>query len=280
MSTAALVVTTYNNPRYLGVCLASFANQTSEDFDVFIADDGSKDETRAKIAELGSRLKRPVTHVWHPDDGYRKTLINNEVFRRLGDSSESQRYRVVICVDHDTIAHRRFIEDHLAAHAGRERACFMGRRVELGPELSAAITEENVARFNRGLGLSLLWLRALRRHAELGARRAHSEPASAALARPRRRAGSPGIEFLGFARAALRGERLQRGLPRLLGRGRRPFRPPSQCGRGALRIEEPRHSISSRSSPLGAVAGAPGRYRELLLDTTYRRCANGIAKAP
>ena len=32
---AAVVVTTYNNPKYLGICLKSFSNQTCRDFDIF-----------------------------------------------------------------------------------------------------------------------------------------------------------------------------------------------------------------------------------------------------
>src|ERR1700679_3018567 len=126
---AALVISTYNNPRFLGICLASFANQTSANFDIFVADDGSREETRAKIDAWRPRLRRPITHVWHADDGYRKSTINNEVLRKLGSTSRSQDYQIVICVDHDTIAHERFVEDHLNAHEGRRRACFMGRRV-------------------------------------------------------------------------------------------------------------------------------------------------------
>lgn len=150
-TTAALVVTTYNNPRVLGICLKSLSNQSSKDFDVFIADDGSTDETKRKIESLRPALGRPLQHFWHPDTGYNKSKINNTVFRELGA------YRVVICIDHDVIAHRRFIEDHLAAHAGEERLCFMGRRVDLGPALSARIDEGNVLDFNRGLRPELLW---------------------------------------------------------------------------------------------------------------------------
>jgi glycosyltransferase involved in cell wall biosynthesis len=148
---AALVITTYNNPKYLGLCLSSFSNQTSHDFDIFVADDGSKEDTRAKIEELRPTLGRPLQHFWQPDTGYNKSAINNEVFRKLGS------YDVVICVDHDIIAHHRFIEDHLAAHAGGSRVVFMGRRVELGPDLTARINEENVTSFNSRPGARLLW---------------------------------------------------------------------------------------------------------------------------
>ena len=147
---AAVVVTTYNNPRTLGICLKSLTNQTCRDFDVFIADDGSKEETRAKIERLRTLFSCRVEHFWHPDTGYRKSVINNEVFRQLAD------YPVTICVDHDVIAERHFIEDHLAIHQRYPNACFMGRRVDLGPWISARITEENVTQFNQGFSTMLL----------------------------------------------------------------------------------------------------------------------------
>jgi glycosyltransferase involved in cell wall biosynthesis len=163
---AAVVVTTYNNPRYLGICLRSFTNQTCRDFDVFVADDGSSEETRAKIESLRSGLRFRVEHVWHPDTGYKKSTINNEVFRKLGPE-----YPVVICVDHDIIAHHRFIEDHLDVHRRQARAVLMGRRVDLGRDVSEGLNEENVVEFNRGLsrelllsglrGNSLNWMRAV-----------------------------------------------------------------------------------------------------------------------
>jgi GT2 family glycosyltransferase len=150
-ASAAVVITTYNNPRVLGICLKSFSNQTSSDFDIFVADDGSTDETKAKIEALRRFIGRPIKHFWHPDQGYKKAKINNEVFRHLDG------YRTIICVDHDTIAGERFVEDHLAAHARDSRAVFMGRRVELGPKLSSQLTEENVLQFNRRPGLELAW---------------------------------------------------------------------------------------------------------------------------
>jgi GT2 family glycosyltransferase len=146
----ALVVTTYNNPQYLGLCLKSFTNQTFTDFDLFIADDGSTEETKKKIDSFNSSFINQIHHFWHPNKGFRKPEINNEVFRHLKD------YDVIVCVDHDTIAHHRFMEDHVDIHEKHPNAVFMGRRVELGPELSAKIKESNVLDFNRGFSRGLL----------------------------------------------------------------------------------------------------------------------------
>jgi GT2 family glycosyltransferase len=149
---AALVITTYNNPKYLGICLRSFTNQSSSDFDIFVADDGSKEETRKKIASYQPYFSNRIKHFWHKDDGYQKSVINNEVFKSLSDA-----YDIIISVDHDIIAHHRFVEDHIRIHENHERALFMGRRVELGPEISAKITEESVTDFNRGFNRRLFF---------------------------------------------------------------------------------------------------------------------------
>jgi GT2 family glycosyltransferase len=119
-------------------------------FDVHIADDGSGAETKAKIESLAPLFPHGIEHHWHADEGYRKAKINNDVFRKLSD------YSVVILVDGDTIAHHRFIEDHLSRHKNRPRLLFMGRRIDLSPNLSSSLSEENITAFNRGLPLSLL----------------------------------------------------------------------------------------------------------------------------
>jgi glycosyltransferase involved in cell wall biosynthesis len=152
--TVALVITTYNNPKSLELCLLSLQNQTYQNFEIFIADDGSGDETRDLLLRLKRVIPVPIYHYWHPDVGYRKAKINNNVFREL----DSKRYPVVICIDHDVILHPQFVEDHYLAHQNVNFSplLFMGRRVDLSPGLSLAITPESVQSFTRGLGLKLL----------------------------------------------------------------------------------------------------------------------------
>ncbi|MFZ5629983.1 MAG: glycosyltransferase [Spirochaetota bacterium] len=147
MKRAAVVIVTYNNPAFLGICLASYKNQSHQDFDIFIADDGSRDETKAKIDEYRRILGQPITHFWHPDRGYRKAQIVNHVWRSL-DPAE---YPVVINVDHDTVAHRRFVQDHIEQHSDSDNVLFMGRRVNLGPEVTQTYNETNVTQLNYGL---------------------------------------------------------------------------------------------------------------------------------
>jgi GT2 family glycosyltransferase len=151
---AAVVVTTYNNPRALALCLESYLNQSSDQFDIFIADDGSTAETKVLIELFKPRFAGIVEHVWHPDQGYQKAKINNEVFRIL--KTQIKKYPVIICVDHDTIAHRKFVEDHLKAHQESNRMIFMGRRIDLSPSLSIGLDPGQIKNFQKGLSLELM----------------------------------------------------------------------------------------------------------------------------
>lgn len=141
---AAVVITTYDSPRELGICLRSFTNQSCMDFDVFVAEDGESEETAQKIAQYREFFPDRIFHKSHPDKGYRKAKINNDVFRDL------HQYPIIICVDGDTFQHQNFVEDHLRMHAKHERLLFMGRRIDLGPKVSASLSEENVLGFNQG----------------------------------------------------------------------------------------------------------------------------------
>ncbi|MBL8032573.1 MAG: glycosyltransferase [Leptospiraceae bacterium] len=146
MKRAAVVIVTYNNPAFLGICLAAYKNQSYKNFAIFIADDGSRSETKAKIDAYRKILPQPIVHFWHPDVGYRKAQIVNHVWRSL-DSAE---FPVIINVDHDTVAHRRFVEDHVLQFENSDNLLFMGRRVNLGPQVTQTYCEENVTEKNQG----------------------------------------------------------------------------------------------------------------------------------
>lgn len=150
----AVVITTYNNPKSLELCLMSFLNQSFFGFDLYIADDGSQEETRELIARLKPKFEQPLFHIWHPDQGYQKSKINNIVFRQINP----EKTPIIICVDHDVIVHHRFVEDHFRAHqeVNFSPLLFMGRRVDLSHEFTQTITPDNVLSFNQGLQWSLL----------------------------------------------------------------------------------------------------------------------------
>jgi glycosyltransferase involved in cell wall biosynthesis len=154
MQTVAVVVTTYNNPKCLELCIRSFQNQTDTNFEIFIADDGSGDSTRDLVAKLKRECAFQIYHHWQPDQGYQKAKINNKVFAQINPAQ----YPILICIDHDVVVHYRFVEDHRRIHEASPgiQTLFMGRRVDLGPEVSEAVNADNVHDFNHGLNLALI----------------------------------------------------------------------------------------------------------------------------
>lgn len=124
----SIIATTYNQPVDLDLYLTSLAGQTDSDFEVVIADDGSRADTKAVIdrhraGSFGDRLK----HVWHEDVGYRKCKILNSAIREASGEW-------MIFTDSDLIVHPKFIADHRAQ--ARPNGLFMGRRVDLSSEFS------------------------------------------------------------------------------------------------------------------------------------------------
>ncbi len=152
----AVVITSHNQAHFLKLGLRGLVEQTDQDFTVFIADDGSTDGTEDIIQRYNPLLKNGVHRFWQPHQGFQKAKINNEVFRNIGDVD------VVICMDADTIPHYKFVHDHKEIHRGlnegrgTKRVLFMGRRVDLGPDMTASMTEEKVPRLVRGPSWELL----------------------------------------------------------------------------------------------------------------------------
>jgi glycosyltransferase involved in cell wall biosynthesis len=130
----SVVVTTYNAPRQLDLVLCSLARQTRPPDEILVADDGSTEETARLVAEWRAELGTLV-HVRHEDRGYRKSrIVNRAVHRSTGDH--------LLFLDGDAIPHSRWAEDH--ARAADERRILCGRRVKLGPRISAALDRDAV----------------------------------------------------------------------------------------------------------------------------------------
>jgi glycosyltransferase involved in cell wall biosynthesis len=73
----SVIITTYNREDALDAVLRSLAGQSDADFEIIVADDGSKLATAALIAAWKARLPRRLGHVWHEDRGFRAAEIRN-----------------------------------------------------------------------------------------------------------------------------------------------------------------------------------------------------------
>ena len=118
----SMIITTYNWPDALGLVLRSVINQTIDDFEVIVADDGSGAETDAVVKKVLADAAFPWRQVKHADAGIRQARIKN-----LGVKHASGQYLVFI--DHDVVLHPEFLKDHLKM---AQPGCFLqGKRAFL-----------------------------------------------------------------------------------------------------------------------------------------------------
>jgi glycosyltransferase involved in cell wall biosynthesis len=107
----SVVVTTFERPRYLELCLAAFARQSVRDLELLVADDGSGPDTAAVVRRFSERAAFPVEHVWHEREGHRRTVILNRAIA-------AARSDYVVFTDGDCLPAADFLEVHLR---GRQR---------------------------------------------------------------------------------------------------------------------------------------------------------------
>jgi glycosyltransferase involved in cell wall biosynthesis len=144
---AAVIISTYNSPHLLERVLWGYFGQTYRDFELIVADDGSSNETR-RLIERFSDKAMPVTHLWHPDRGFRKCTILNRAIA----ATEAE---YLVFTDGDCIPRADFVSVHLSL---REPGRFLsGGTVYLPKELSRRITIDDVV---AGRATDLKWLRA------------------------------------------------------------------------------------------------------------------------
>jgi glycosyltransferase involved in cell wall biosynthesis len=101
-----ILISTYNWPGGLELCLLSILQQTVLPYEIVIADDGSTNETKNLIDGFRKKTGIPIKHIWHKDEGFRKTIILNEAVRNSS-------YPYIIQIDGDIVIHKKFIVEHL-----------------------------------------------------------------------------------------------------------------------------------------------------------------------
>ena len=78
----SVVISFYNKIEYLNLILAALERQSFRDFEVVIADDGSRPDVVSAIQLIMERSPLSIQHLWHEDKGFRKTRIFNEAVRQ------------------------------------------------------------------------------------------------------------------------------------------------------------------------------------------------------
>jgi glycosyltransferase involved in cell wall biosynthesis len=85
--------------------LEGYLHQSTTDFELFVADDGSKDDVREVTEAYARRAPFPITHLWHEDLGFRAATMRNRALA-------ATRADYVIYTDGDCVPRHDFIAQH------------------------------------------------------------------------------------------------------------------------------------------------------------------------
>ncbi|PIB26937.1 glycosyltransferase family 2 protein [Maribacter sp. 4G9] len=101
----SVIVSTYNAEEWLKKVLWGFNQQTFKNFEVVIADDGSKPATKELLDEMAKEVFFPIVHIWQEDDGFQKSRILNKAVVAC-------RTEYIIMTDGDCIPREDFVHVH------------------------------------------------------------------------------------------------------------------------------------------------------------------------
>lgn len=141
----SVVVTTYNWPEALAVVLESLSRQSDRDFEVVVADDGSREETAALIRRFAADFPVPLKHAWQPDQGFRAAASRNRAIEAASGD-------YIVFIDGDCFV----LPDFVAVNRRLAEAGWFvsGKRSYLRQGLSQRILG---GRAPFGLGSRLVW---------------------------------------------------------------------------------------------------------------------------
>ena len=135
MEKLSVIITTYNKKEWLRKVLIGFSNQTNRNFEVIIADDGSREDTKQLIEEVGKNSYFNIQHVWHDDNGFQKCAILNKAIIE-------SKYDYLLFTDDDCIPRTDFVDIHLKY---AEKGYFLsGGYFKLNSIVTEKITDEDI----------------------------------------------------------------------------------------------------------------------------------------
>ncbi len=146
-----VVVSTYNEEEWLEKVLIGYSVQTYKDFEVIVADDGSKPSTKELIDKYAAGYPVPLRHLWHEDKGYRRQEILNVAIVEAANP-------YIIMTDGDCIPREDFVEVH-ARYAEKGRF-LSGGYCKLPMSTSKAITKDDIV---SGRCFNTAWLKGIDR---------------------------------------------------------------------------------------------------------------------
>lgn len=143
----SIIILTYNRSDALLAVLGALCQQSDTDFEVIVADDGSRKEHVDALEGAKSHWPFRMQHVWHPDVGFTAASARN-----MGAAIARGSY--LIFLDGDCIPLEDFVERHRKL---AQECCFVnGSRVLLSARLTATALKAGVPPTRKNPGF---WIR-------------------------------------------------------------------------------------------------------------------------
>ena len=131
----SVIISTYNSEAWLEKVMWSYEAQTFKNFEMVIADDGSKQPTLNLIERMKTLVSYPISHIWHEDNGFQKSQILNKAI--LACNSD-----YILMSDGDCMARADYVQVHINE---RQKGYFLsGGYFMLPMSISKEITKENI----------------------------------------------------------------------------------------------------------------------------------------
>jgi glycosyltransferase involved in cell wall biosynthesis len=132
---ASVIFSTYNSEKWLEKVIIGFSVQSYKDFEIIIADDGSREATKNLIDKLRAEIDIPIVHVWQEDNGFQKSQILNKAI--IASNSD-----YLIFTDGDCIPRKDFVQTHIDY---REQGYFLsGGYFKLPMSISELISKDDI----------------------------------------------------------------------------------------------------------------------------------------
>jgi len=131
----SVIITTYNWPDALYLCLQSLNNQEDNNFEIIIADDGSTQKTRELINAFKQNTSITIQHVFQDDLGFRAGTIRNK-------ATAASKGDYLIFLDGDCIVQPNFISRH--RQLAEKGFWIPGNRILLSQNYTSKILTKNI----------------------------------------------------------------------------------------------------------------------------------------
>jgi glycosyltransferase involved in cell wall biosynthesis len=136
VSPISVIVTTYNREDALDAALRALSRQSDRNFEIVVADDGSRTDTARLVASWSPRLSVPLKYVRHEHRGFRGSEIRNRGIRASAGA-------LCVFLDGDCLPRADFIAMHRRLY---EPGWFVaGNRILLSRKLTEAVLTQGLA---------------------------------------------------------------------------------------------------------------------------------------